>query len=147
MGITRRLALALSLVVCCLFALSPASAQIGVAISVDVEPPPLPVYDQPPIPDTGYLWVTGYWAWDDDAGYYWVPGTWVLPPEPALLWTPGYWGWNDGVYVFHEGYWGPRRCPSAAATTRRAAATRAGCGQKVPAESTQVLSAALPIVK
>ena len=36
-----------------------------------------------------------------------------------------------------------RRCPSAAATARRAAATRAGCRQKVPAESTKVLSAAL----
>ena len=50
----------------------------------------------------------GYWAWDDDTGYYWVPGTWVLPPEPELLWTPGYWGWSDGVYLFHDGYWGPQ---------------------------------------
>ena len=76
-------------------------------IAVDVAPPPLPVYDQPPIPAPGYIWTPGYWAWDDVTGYYWVPGTWVLPPEPALLWTPGYWGWNDGVYAFHEGYWGP----------------------------------------
>ena len=76
-------------------------------VSVNVEPPPLPVYDQPPIPEPGYMWTPGYWAWDDDTGYYWVPGTWVLPPEPELLWTPGYWGWNDGVYAFHEGYWGP----------------------------------------
>jgi hypothetical protein len=67
----------------------------------------LPVYDQPPIPAPGYIWTPGYWAWDDDTGYYWVPGTWVMPPEPALLWTPGYWGWNNGVYAFHEGYWGP----------------------------------------
>src|SRR6516164_6961097 len=79
----------------------------GAAIAVDVAPPPLPVYDQPPIPAPGYIWTPGYWAWDDGAGYYWVPGTWVSPPEPALLWTPGYWGWNDGVYAFHEGYWGP----------------------------------------
>ncbi len=88
--------------------LTPALAQLAVVISVDVEPPPLPVYDQPPIPAAGYLWVPGYWAWDDDVGYYWVPGTWVLPPEPELLWTPGYWGWDDGYYVFHEGYWGPQ---------------------------------------
>ena len=79
----------------------------GAAIAVDIAPPPLPVYDQPPIPAPGYIWTPGYWTWDDDTGYYWVPGTWVLPPEPALLWTPGYWGWNDGVYAFHEGYWGP----------------------------------------
>jgi hypothetical protein len=86
---------------------SAARAQLDIDIRVDVEPPPLPVYEQPPIPEPGYLWVPGYWAWSDDIGYYWVPGTWVLPPEPALLWTPGYWGWDDGVYVFHPGYWGP----------------------------------------
>jgi hypothetical protein len=108
MGVTRALALAVSLVVCSLFGFSPAHAQVDVDISVDVEPPPLPVYDQPPIPDTGYLWVPGYWAWDDSTGYYWVPGTWVLPPEPELLWTPGYWGWDNGLYVFHAGYWGPQ---------------------------------------
>ncbi len=88
--------------------LSAAYAQSDLVVSVDVEPPPLPVYDQPPIPEPGYLWVPGYWAWDDDVGYYWVPGTWVLPPEPELLWTPGYWGWDDGLYLFHPGYWGPQ---------------------------------------
>jgi WXXGXW repeat (2 copies) len=110
MGVIRTLALAVSLIVCSLLGFTPARAQgdVDVTISVDVEPPPLPVYDQPPIPETGYLWVPGYWAWDDDTGYYWVPGTWVLPPEPELLWTPGYWGWDDGVYVFHAGYWGPQ---------------------------------------
>ena len=86
--------------------LSAAYAQLDIVVRVDVEPPPLPVYDQPPIPEPGYLWVPGYWAWDDDVGYYWVPGTWVLPPEPELLWTPGYWGWDDGLYLFHPGYWG-----------------------------------------
>jgi hypothetical protein len=107
MHVIRTLTLAFSLVICSLFAFSPAHAQVDVDVSVDVEPPPLPVYDQPPIPDTGYLWVPGYWAWDDNTGYYWVPGTWVLPPEPELLWTPGYWGWDDGNYIFHAGYWGP----------------------------------------
>jgi WXXGXW repeat (2 copies) len=85
---------------------SVASAQIGISVNITVAPPVLPVYDQPPIPADGYIWVPGYWAWGDD-GYYWVPGTWVLPPEAGLLWTPGYWGWNDGVYVFNDGYWGP----------------------------------------
>ena len=108
MGVIRTLTLALSLVVCSLLGFSPAHAQVDVNISVDVEPPPLPVYDQPPLPGDGYIWVPGYWAWDDDTGYYWVPGTWVLPPEPELLWTPGYWGWDDGLYVFHAGYWGPQ---------------------------------------
>ena len=103
----RTLVVGISFVVSSLFAFAPAHAQVDVDVSIDVAPPPLPVYDQPPIPEPGYLWAPGYWAWDDDVGYYWVPGTWVLPPEPDLLWTPGYWGWNDGVYGFHAGYWGP----------------------------------------
>jgi hypothetical protein len=98
----------LMLIVCCLFSFSPARAQIDVDVSVDVAPPPLPVYDQPPIPTPGYIWTPGYWAWDDATGYFWVPGTWVLPPEPELLWTPGYWGWEGGAYLFHNGYWGPQ---------------------------------------
>jgi hypothetical protein len=88
----------------------PAQAQVsfGVGVVVDFAPPPLPVYDQPPIPGPDYIWVPGYWAWDDDDyDYYWVPGTWVLAPEPGLLWTPGWWGWEDGGYGFHDGYWAP----------------------------------------
>ncbi len=25
----------------------------------------------------------------------------------GLLWTPPWWGWNNGAYVFNQGYWGP----------------------------------------
>jgi hypothetical protein len=71
-------------------------------------PPPLPVYDQPPIPAYGYVWTPGYWDWsDDDDDYYWVPGTWVEPPEPGVYWTPGYWRYYDGRYLYSDGYWGP----------------------------------------
>lgn len=41
-------------------------AQVSVNVSVNAPPPELPVYDQPPIPDDGYLWTPGYWAWGDD---------------------------------------------------------------------------------
>ena len=84
-----------------------AGIAIGIGISVNIAPPVLPVYVQPPIPAAGYIWVPGYWAWAD-GGYYWVPGTWIEPPFVGALWTPGYWGWANGAYVFHEGYWGPR---------------------------------------
>ncbi len=81
--------------------------QAAIDISITVAPPPLPVYDQPPMPGLGYMWSPGYWAYDPVDGYYWVPGTWVEPPEVGLLWTPGYWGWVDGNYVWNAGYWGP----------------------------------------
>jgi hypothetical protein len=85
-----------------------ASAQVSIGISVNLAPPPLPVYAQPPLPGPDYIWTPGYWAWDDYAeSYFWVPGTWVLAPRPGLLWTPPWWGWSNGVYVFHSGYWGP----------------------------------------
>jgi hypothetical protein len=78
-------------------------------ISVTFGPPALPVYEQPLCPSEGYIWVPGYWAWDDyDGDYYWVPGTWVLPPQAELFWTPPYWAWADGAFVFYDGYWGPQ---------------------------------------
>ena len=72
----------------------------------DQPPPPLPDYDQPPAPDSNYIWTPGYWAWGD-GGYYWVPGEWVLAPYYGALWTPPYWGFYSGRYGFHRGYWGP----------------------------------------
>jgi hypothetical protein len=83
----------------------PSVADIDITVSFG--PPPLPVYAQPPCPDDGYLWTPGYWAYDSYFGYYWVRGTWARSPEPGLLWTPAWWGWNDGAFLFHDGYWAP----------------------------------------
>lgn len=106
MGVFRRL-LPL-LFVCFTFAMPVTGrAAVDVMVSVTVAPPPLPVYAQPVIPASGYIWMPGYWAWGPQ-GYYWVPGTWVLPPARGLLWTPGYWGWNGAAFIWHAGYWGPR---------------------------------------
>jgi len=69
-------------------------------------PPPLPVYEQPPCPEEGYLWTPGNWQYGS-GGYFWVPGTWVKPPQVGVLWTPGYWGYAAGAYGFHDGYWAP----------------------------------------
>jgi hypothetical protein len=83
-------------------------AGVSVGISVGVAPPAIPVYEQPPCPQVGYLWTPGYWAWSADVGdYYWVPGAWIAPPSFGMLWTPGYWGFSDGAYLWHAGYWGP----------------------------------------
>ncbi len=84
----------------------PAASFAGIFISVNIAPPPLPVYEQPICPDEGYIWTPGYWAYGDE-GYFWVPGTWVLAPQVGYLWTPGYWGWGENAYLWHAGYWGP----------------------------------------
>jgi hypothetical protein len=85
---------------------APYAATAQIAVSITLAPPPLPIYEQPVIPASGYLWAPGYWAYGPD-GYFWVPGTWVEPPTVGLLWTPGYWGWSGGLFAWNAGYWGP----------------------------------------
>ena len=100
--------LALALLAAALLLLSRTATGAEVALTVNVAPPPLPVYEQPPLPSPGCLWVPGYWSWQPDEGYFWVPGTWVLPPDPDLVWTPGYWGFANDAYVWYPGYWAPQ---------------------------------------
>jgi WXXGXW repeat (2 copies) len=88
-----------------LLTLVPASSFAGVLISVNIAPPVLPIYEQPPCPEPGWMWTPGYWAYGPE-GYYWVPGSWVPAPYEGALWTPPFWGWSGGLYVFHPGYWG-----------------------------------------
>ena len=89
--------------------LAPFSAMSEISVAINIGPPLLPVYVQPPVPGNGYLWTPGYWGWSNsDNDYYWVPGTWVLPPTVGVLWTPGYWGFSSGGYRWRTGYWGPR---------------------------------------
>lgn len=83
-----------------------ASAPAAGAVSTSATPPPLPVEDQPEIPETGDLWTPGYWYWRDQ-GYFWVPGGWVHPPQTGFLWTPAFWALVGTGFVFHPGHWGP----------------------------------------
>lgn len=89
-----------------LAALPLTAAHAFVDVSINIAPPVIPVYEQPPCPVEGYLWTPGYYGYGD-AGYYWIPGVWVEPPRVGFLWTPGYWGYNNGFYAFNSGYWGP----------------------------------------
>ena len=76
----------------------------GTASYVDTAPPPIPEYDQPPVPAPNDIWQPGYWAWGS-YGYYWVPGTWVPAPQPNYSWTPGYWQSSNGGFNWNPGYW------------------------------------------
>jgi len=82
----------------------PAPAQFSLNVAIDIGPPALPVYVQPPAPAPNLIWEPGYWAWGS-GGYFWVPGAWVAAPSAGLLWTPGYWYWRTGYYSWHPGYW------------------------------------------
>lgn len=102
----KKIILSLSLLLAGCVLVNRVSAQVSIGISVHIAPPAIPVYEQPPCPVEGYIWIPGYWAYGDD-GYYWVPGYWEAPPQVGYYWTPGYWAFVGGVYGWHAGYWGP----------------------------------------
>ncbi|MBD5605944.1 MAG: YXWGXW repeat-containing protein [Candidatus Eremiobacteraeota bacterium] len=84
---------------------APSFSEAGYDVSQP--PPPIPEYDQPPVPEPNAIWQPGCWAWSP-SGYYWVPGTWVQPPQQNLLWTPGFWSFVIGAFGWHPGYWAPQ---------------------------------------
>jgi len=85
----------------------PAPAPDDAAITTTQAPPPLQDEVQPECPTEGYLWQPGNWAWDASVGQYvWVPGQWAAPTQVGYLWTPSYWAFENGVYLWHVGYWG-----------------------------------------
>jgi WXXGXW repeat (2 copies) len=94
-----------SILVLVLAALFGSLAFAGIQLSVNLAPPAIAVYDQPPCPGDGYIWTPGYYQYGD-YGYYWVAGSWVLPPNTGMLWTPGYWAFERGHYNWRAGYWG-----------------------------------------
>lgn len=57
-------------------------------------------------PSPNYVWIDGYWDWDDFYGdYVWVPGTWALPPVRGWVWRDGYWENGPRGYAWISGYW------------------------------------------
>ncbi len=57
-------------------------------------------------PAANYVWIDGYWDWDDYYNEYtWVPGTWAVPPHAGWVWMDGYWELGPRGYVWVSGYW------------------------------------------
>jgi hypothetical protein len=86
---------------------------------VNVEPQAgLVVPDEPPAaiqevaPDerpqgTEFVWVPGYWAWDEGRhGYIWVSACWRAAP-PKMYWVPGYWARVPEGWEWVPGFWAP----------------------------------------
>ena len=68
---------------------APCISYAGVAIDIDVAPPPVQVEAVPPV-RAGFVWAPGYWSYEggrhvwvgghfihERRGYHWVPETWV----------------------------------------------------------------------
>ena len=51
------------------------------------------------------IWISGYWAFDEERDdYLWVSGVWRVPP-PGQRWVPGYWTESEGGYQWIAGFW------------------------------------------
>ena len=57
--------------------------------------------------DEAAIWITGYWAWDDERDdFFWVSGVWRVPP-PGMRWVAGYWNEVPGGWQWTSGFWVP----------------------------------------
>ncbi len=69
--------------------------------------PPKALEEMPPDekPEGNVVWISGYWAWDDDRkDFLWVSGIWRTPP-PGRHWVAGYWREESGQSQWVPGFW------------------------------------------
>lgn len=78
----------------------PSRIGLGV-VYVDEAPPPARVEVISAPPGREFVWIAGYWTWNDE--YVWMPGHWAHPPRRNLHWAPG--RWHRGKH--HQWYWEP----------------------------------------
>jgi len=90
-------------------------APVPADYAADVAPPAAVTEEQPASPETGDVWVPGYWWWSVPFHrYVWVSGAWRNPP-PDQAWTPGEWvSSTGGKYVWVPGFWAAHGTPRAA---------------------------------
>jgi hypothetical protein len=71
--------------------------------------PPEPINELQPEqrPEGNAVWISGYWAWDEERDdFLWVSGVWRIPPT-GREWVEGRWERVDGEYCRSPGYWAP----------------------------------------
>jgi hypothetical protein len=85
---------------CVIEATLPASSN-GTAVS---GPPPQPMQElRIPSPDTGAVWIAGYWHWTG-MQYTWIPGHWENAP-PGASWRAPRYSVREGTYFYEPGSW------------------------------------------
>ena len=70
--------------------------------------PPEPINEIPPEAkpdDDEVIWISGYWAWEDEREeFLWVSGLWRKPP-PGRHWLAGQWAEVEGGWQWLPGAW------------------------------------------
>ncbi len=83
---------------------TPACASPRGRVYVRVGPPAPIVEARIAAPGSGYVWVSGYHAWNGRV-YAWVPGRWERPPRPRAIWAPAHWQHERHGWYLVEGHW------------------------------------------
>ena len=73
-------------------------------VYVRVGPPPLRVEAIAVAPGPRYVWLPGFYRWNN-AEYVWVPGRYELPPRPRAVWVPPHWERHRRGWYFVDGHW------------------------------------------
>lgn len=67
-------------------------------------PPPAPLIEERPYaPYPNYVWVSGYWWWNQPR-WVWVGGYWC-PPRIGYSYIAGSWYWSRGAWWYGPGGW------------------------------------------
>jgi len=69
------------------------------------EAPPAVIVEQRPAPPPGgYIWIDGYWHWDNRQ-YIWQAGNWALPPHENFIWVAPRYERHEQDYRYTPGQW------------------------------------------
>lgn len=72
---------------------------------VVMQAPPAPQPEAvPPRPSNDYVWIAGYWTWQNSR-YAWMAGHWELPPSSTSVWVNPRWEPEGNAFRFFEGHW------------------------------------------
>lgn len=85
----------------CVIAPEPAYYRQGPVVYA-APPPPQSEYMGPP-PAAGYVWISGFWAWQLGR-HVWMAGHWDAP-RPGYRWVPYAWHQDGRGWRLREGRW------------------------------------------
>ncbi|MCE5233913.1 MAG: hypothetical protein ABFC67_15180 [Mizugakiibacter sp.] len=80
-----------------------AAARTYVDVRINVAPPPPRV--ERVIVRPGYVWVPGYWRWDDHVRRHVRVDGYYVHARPGYRYVPARWVHEGPAWRFHAGYW------------------------------------------
>lgn len=81
-------------------------ATTGIVVSGTPPMAPAPMVETKTArPNSGAVWVDGYWSYENGSNYVWVPGRWEMPPQGYSTFQPPHWTRQGNNQVYVRGYW------------------------------------------